>query len=215
MSSMGKEREVFLEVRESEDPAFLKECSKSKNSEIRRMAAGNEFTAVASLDCLADDEHFEVRLAVAKNINASKEALAKLARDDSKMVAEAVMWRLAPTPRPTEYAYDAYVTHADGVTVDSYGSSIRAHVQRQVADPRDRELEMFDTIVDAHCEAVGSHMRVHGEIPAKVEIQLIRRIENGAGDGEDLPEITFAKLNAILAKMDNYTPPEEKSVPVW
>ena len=77
--------------------------------------------------------------------------------------------------KKTEYAYDCDVLHADGITWNRYTSLIPAHVNRQ-SNGEDRELEMYDTYVEAYGEAIKSHMRVEGEIPARVDIRLTRRI---------------------------------------
>ena len=93
-----------------------------------------------------------------------------------------------------EYAYEADVLHADRTTWNRYTSLISAYVNRQ-STGEDRELEMFDTLVEAHGEAIKMHMRIEGEIPASVEIRFYRRIVDG--EFEELPDLNFDRLKTL------------------
>ena len=100
--------------------------------------------------------------------------------------------------KKTEYIYDCDNLHADGITWNRYTSLIPAHVNRQ-SDGEDRELEMYDTYIEAYGEATKSHMRVEGEIPARVEIRLTRRIVEGE-EPEELAEDFLALEGSLLIR---------------
>jgi len=92
----------------------------------------------------------------------------------------------------TEYAYDCDILHADRIKSNRFCSLIPAYVNRQ-SKGEDRELEMYETLVEAHGEAIKSHMRIEGEIPARVEVKLTRRLVEGE-EPEELADLTFENL---------------------